>query len=321
MNIYKIEDDGSINELGDTKVSLSDDTAVYIIVDSDEKNIWLWKGSRSGVRTKFSGSQAMNNLRTKSYGMTYKTRTIDQGDETRDFKKIREKIDDGTEMQSGSSIEEVSSTDKEEYKKESPQKREKEDIKQEEPMYTSKGEEEVKAEGNGKLPHVETIIKSDKNESRKTITSYESFPLADQLPSNKEEKTKQRKDNEETLHLDEERQQKNTKTHTQTLPIPSTKHGTVKGKDSSINEEGKMRSDSEQKLVKKCWNIIKDLQVPENTIRDSVVIGSYLYVEEENGLRKSEELLDNISPKMELTPRLICENGKIIAIEFLKKEN
>ena len=320
MNIYKIGEDGSLIELGDTKVSLSDDTAVYIIVDTGEKNIWLWKGYRSGVRTKFAGSQAMNNLRTKSYGMTYKTRTIDQGDETRDFKEIREKIDDGTEVQSGSSIEEVSSTDKEEYKEESHQKREKEDIKQEESVYTSKDEEDVKAEGNGKLPHVDTIIKSDKNESRKKISSYESFPLADQLPSNKEEKTKQKKDTKETSHLDEEKQQKNTETHTQTLPIPSTEHGIVKGKGSSINKEGKMKSNSEQKLVKKCWNIIKDLPVPGNTTRDSIVIGSYLYVEEENGLRKSEELLDDISPKMELTPRLICEDGRIIAIEFLKEE-
>ena len=58
---------------------------VYIIVDHESRNIFLWKGAEAGVRLNFIGSRAMTEKR-KVVGFHYKTGIEDQGDESKAFK-------------------------------------------------------------------------------------------------------------------------------------------------------------------------------------------------------------------------------------------
>jgi hypothetical protein len=84
--IFDVEPDGEITEIkpnGDLKDEL-DGSRVLIIVDDEERRIWLWIGSACGVRKKFIGArqaQAVRNQRS----LVYKVRSIEAGEEPSDF--------------------------------------------------------------------------------------------------------------------------------------------------------------------------------------------------------------------------------------------
>ena len=84
--IFDVEVDGEITEItpnGDLKDEL-ESSRVLIIVDDEERRIWLWIGGVCSVRKKFIGAcqaQAVRNQRS----LVYKVKTIEAGEEPSEF--------------------------------------------------------------------------------------------------------------------------------------------------------------------------------------------------------------------------------------------
>ena len=57
---------------------------VLIIVDDDDRKIWLWKGAEAGVRKKFIAARQGQAVRSQR-GLVYKVMSIDGGEEPDDF--------------------------------------------------------------------------------------------------------------------------------------------------------------------------------------------------------------------------------------------
>jgi hypothetical protein len=57
---------------------------VYLVVDHENRKIYVWKGPKSPVRQKFTSARAASTLRME-LGMTYKIDSLDAGIEGRDF--------------------------------------------------------------------------------------------------------------------------------------------------------------------------------------------------------------------------------------------
>ena len=57
---------------------------VLIIVDDDDRKIWLWKGTEAGVRKKFIAARQGQAVRSQR-GLVYKVMSIDGGEEPDDF--------------------------------------------------------------------------------------------------------------------------------------------------------------------------------------------------------------------------------------------
>ncbi|MFX0096263.1 MAG: hypothetical protein ACFE7E_00715 [Candidatus Hodarchaeota archaeon] len=86
MILYGVSDTGDLNELkGDKPIKdylVSD--KVLILIDDDLKKIWIWKGKSAPVRQKFISARVANQIRQER-GLTYKTLSIDEGDESQEF--------------------------------------------------------------------------------------------------------------------------------------------------------------------------------------------------------------------------------------------
>lgn len=84
--VYDVEPDGEIREItpnGDFKEEL-DCSRVLLVIDDEEKRIWVWIGSTCGVRKKFIGArqaQAVRNQRS----LVYKVKSIEAGEEPVEF--------------------------------------------------------------------------------------------------------------------------------------------------------------------------------------------------------------------------------------------
>lgn len=86
MIVYGVSDSGDLNELkGDEPIkSLLASDKVLILIDDDTKKVWIWKGSGAPVRQKFISARVANQIRQER-GLTYKTLSIDEGDESEEF--------------------------------------------------------------------------------------------------------------------------------------------------------------------------------------------------------------------------------------------
>ncbi len=86
FQVYNIVETGELGDFpvkGELKAELKPER-VLVIVDDDEKVIWLWKGTDAGVRLKFIAArqgQAVRSMR----GLVYKVLSIDSGDEPDEF--------------------------------------------------------------------------------------------------------------------------------------------------------------------------------------------------------------------------------------------
>jgi hypothetical protein len=84
--IFDVEPDGEIREItpnGDIKDEL-EGSRVLIIVDDEERKIWLWIGSCCGVRKKFIGARQAQAVRNER-SLVYKVKSIDAGEEPSEF--------------------------------------------------------------------------------------------------------------------------------------------------------------------------------------------------------------------------------------------
>ena len=89
MRYLEVQENGSLVESQELDLG---NQKVLIIVDEDDKRMWLWKGSECPIRKKFIGSRALSDLRKKEYGFAYVPQTCDQDDETAEFVSMLKKI-------------------------------------------------------------------------------------------------------------------------------------------------------------------------------------------------------------------------------------
>ena len=60
---------------------------ILLFVDHEHSRIYIWEGSEVTTRMKFLSAQLAPNIRDQ-YGIDYSITTVDDGDETLDFKKF-----------------------------------------------------------------------------------------------------------------------------------------------------------------------------------------------------------------------------------------
>jgi len=60
---------------------------ILLFVDPEHSRIYIWEGSNVTVRMKFLSAQLASKVRDK-YGIDYRITTVDDGDETLDFKQF-----------------------------------------------------------------------------------------------------------------------------------------------------------------------------------------------------------------------------------------
>jgi hypothetical protein len=87
---YQVQQDGNWDPVSFKKTDLKA-KQVFILVNDERKEIWIWIGEGADVRTRFITSTAAAEIR-RIYGFTLRVRTADHGSEPRDFWKCLDLI-------------------------------------------------------------------------------------------------------------------------------------------------------------------------------------------------------------------------------------
>ena len=80
---YQVTSDGHWDPVAFSKRKLKA-KQVFIIVDDEKREIWIWLGKGADVKTRFISSTAAAEIR-RHYGLTYRVKTADQGEESQNF--------------------------------------------------------------------------------------------------------------------------------------------------------------------------------------------------------------------------------------------
>ncbi|MCK4848890.1 MAG: hypothetical protein KAT16_07705 [Candidatus Heimdallarchaeota archaeon] len=80
---YQVTSDGHWDPVAFSRRNLKA-KEVFIIVDDERREIWIWIGMQASVKTRFISSTAATEIR-RHYGLTYRVKTADQGDEPQNF--------------------------------------------------------------------------------------------------------------------------------------------------------------------------------------------------------------------------------------------
>lgn len=83
MQVYKISEEGELVDVPLKDVELRSDD-VFVFVEDNKKNIFIWKGIDAPVRKKFISARSAWKLRGE-LGPLYRVISIDQGEEPEDF--------------------------------------------------------------------------------------------------------------------------------------------------------------------------------------------------------------------------------------------
>ena len=81
------EDFKEIKDIVEPIYTLLDSTSIFIIVDPVDKDIWIWHGEKTNIRSKFIATQNAPTIRDR-YGVDFKIVAVDEGDEPSEFKEI-----------------------------------------------------------------------------------------------------------------------------------------------------------------------------------------------------------------------------------------
>ena len=73
------------NENRDSLIEELDTRLVYLIVDPEDKIVWIWNGAETNIRMKFIATQKAPLIRDE-YGIDFKIIGIDENDEPSEFK-------------------------------------------------------------------------------------------------------------------------------------------------------------------------------------------------------------------------------------------
>jgi hypothetical protein len=86
LQVYDVVETGELMEIaiqGELKKELEAER-VLIIVDDEDRKIWLWKGAEAGVRKKFIAARQGQSVRSQR-GLVYKVLSVDHGEEPDSF--------------------------------------------------------------------------------------------------------------------------------------------------------------------------------------------------------------------------------------------
>ncbi|MFX0184283.1 MAG: hypothetical protein ACFE95_14465 [Candidatus Hodarchaeota archaeon] len=144
---YQVQNDGNWDPVNFSKEKLSNKKEVFILVDDERKELWIWIGNQADVRTRFISSTVAASIR-RMYGLTLRVRSADQGAEPEEFWRCIEEIppegigpeDSKNELISKTSVESLSfqSPRLKSVKKKPAKKASKKTIKKEKAQTTTK---------------------------------------------------------------------------------------------------------------------------------------------------------------------------------------
>ncbi len=89
LQLFKVNPDGTTSELtteGPIKDILNSDES-YVLISDELRKVFLWKGNRSSVRSKFIGAKRSQDIRGQ-VGMHFSVVPLDEGEEDNDFIQI-----------------------------------------------------------------------------------------------------------------------------------------------------------------------------------------------------------------------------------------
>ncbi|MFX0051990.1 MAG: hypothetical protein ACFE8U_11935 [Candidatus Hermodarchaeota archaeon] len=88
---YQVQNDGNWDPVAFSKRKLKNKKEVFIIVDDERKELWIWIGNEADVRSRFISSTVAASIR-RMYGLTLRVRSADQGVEPDEFWRCIEGI-------------------------------------------------------------------------------------------------------------------------------------------------------------------------------------------------------------------------------------
>jgi hypothetical protein len=269
VRLFLITDEGEYTEIPFSQPNQLASENVYLLLDEDGKDIYIWKGKDAGIRNKFLGARAATELR-QDIGFQYKVHSIDEGEDNPGFKALVGDAEPSTTPMTVKKTEKVTSRTKRKSK----------------PL-TKK----VTTEDTSPYMQLTDIVPTP------TLKSHESSTETEK-PS-------------ETLVKPR-------------IEIVSTE--IVDKKKSFPAMTPSIASSPPESVMKK----LDGIEPLENYYRELVIIGHDCYAVSEKrvqflGEERVERQLEKISTMPEgiffaeeYTPRIIVEDGKVIAIEFWK---
>jgi len=287
MQLFVIRPDGEVHAVNsaDPIRNLLDPTQCYIVTDDQKRQIYLWKGSQSSVRLKFIGASKSQEIRGQ-VGMHYKVIALDEGEEA-EYPDLYERLD------------EVPTTG---FAKEI---REDIDLKWD--------------PGTKTTPKPATPRPTPKPAAKPAAKP--TAPAPKQAKSLKGFSPTGGGDDDGAVPVMSSGGKVN-----QSKPLWTGQSST-----SSASMGGRSQSAEPQLDFKKIMETLESLQIPDGYEREMIIIGNSAYsiVEKKSsflGETKVDKIMEKIGSLPEglffaqgYAPRVLCENQKVVAIEFLKK--
>lgn len=288
MRYLEVHEDGSLAEMTDLELGAE---KVLIIVDEEDKKMWLWKGSNCPIRKKFIGSRALSDLRKKEYGFAYVPQSCDQDDETAEFVTMLQKIDK-TDLLSEAVM------------------------KRAEEILDRQSRINVFEESQEDMPSVSTANVAIPDEDVQLKDRPAQVP-ASELPSHLAKMGAPGNRPMPTILSALESESIEIKSAEETLVPKSTDAESVAPEATAVKQPVKKEED----ILEKSFTVLRDLGTPKGFYRDLVIIGNKVYTETYTGsFEELDEPPEGIFFSSSHVPRMICENGLVRAIEFLKPE-
>ncbi|MHA1591802.1 MAG: hypothetical protein ACTSUP_04975 [Candidatus Heimdallarchaeaceae archaeon] len=289
MRYLEVQENGSLVESQELELGSQ---KVLIIVDENEKRMWLWKGSECPIRKKFIGSRALSDLRKKEYGFAYVPQTCDQDDETAEFVSMLKKINKADLVPNNvkNRAEEIIERQK------------RINVFDESQATDASKPVAVKIEESGaQLKDRPTQVSSNQLPAHIAKMGAPGNRPTPSILSALEAESIEIKKPEELSPVD------SSPTTTTVASVPTTASAPV--------------AKVEESMLEKSLKILKDLGAPKGFFRDLVIIGNKVYTETYTGaFEELDEPPEGIFFSSSHVPRMICENGFVRAIEFLKPE-
>ncbi|MHA1483261.1 MAG: hypothetical protein ACTSQA_07490 [Candidatus Heimdallarchaeaceae archaeon] len=289
MRYLEVQENGSLVESQELELG---NQKVLIIVDENEKRMWLWKGSECPIRKKFIGSRALSDLRKKEYGFAYVPQTCDQDDETAEFVSMLKKINKADLVPNNvkNRAEEIIERQK------------RINVFDESQATDASKPVAVKIEESGaQLKDRPTQVSSNQLPAHIAKMGAPGNRPTPSILSALEAESIEIKKPEELSPVD------SSPTTTTVASVPTTASAPV--------------AKVEESMLEKSLKILKDLGAPKGFFRDLVIIGNKVYTETYTGaFEELDEPPEGIFFSSSHVPRMICENGFVRAIEFLKPE-
>ncbi len=271
MRYLEVQEDGSLVETQELELTAE---KVLIIVDEDEKRMWLWKGSSCPIRKKFIGSRALSDLRKKEYGFAYIPQTCDQDDETAEFVAMVKKIDKANL---------VSDT------------------------VIQRAEEIIARQSK-----INVFEETSASETTEPTPTPSAAPVSDADEARLKDRPAQVSSSQLPTHMAKMGAPGNR-------PMPTILSALES--DSIEIKTPEPSVEVKDNLLEKSFEILRDLGAPKGFYRDLVIIGNKVFTETYKGaFEELDEPPEGIFFSSSHVPRMICENGFVRAIEFLKPE-